>query len=111
MVNLLRVIDHLHARFYDGTQPGWMKPIFEELSSDACPLAVRILLTKLVLNRPNIFTQSIWAEVLLKYLTLDDNGAKFIHYFYRDAVKQYIQFLKTRNGIIEGSTTTQKLEA
>ena len=97
MISLLRVLDHLHSKFYDGSQPGWMKPIYEELSSDSCPLSIRILLTKLILNRPNIFTQSIWAEVLLKYLVLSENGAKFIHYFFRDTVKQYISFLKKRN--------------
>ena len=97
MVNLLRVIDHLHSKFFDGTQPGWMKPLYEELCSDDCPLAIRILLTKLILNRPNIFTQAIWAEILLKYLILPENGAKYIHYFYRDAVKQYIGFLRMRN--------------
>ena len=99
MINLLRVIDHLHLKFYDGTQPGWMGPIYEELNSDFCPLSIRILLTKLILNRPNIFTQSMWGEVLLKYLTLAENGAKFVHYYYRDAVKQYIALLKSRNMI------------
>lgn len=60
MINLLRVIDYMHAKFYDGTQASWMKPIYEELVSDMCPLSTRILLTKLIINRPNIFTQAIW---------------------------------------------------
>jgi hypothetical protein len=47
-----------------------MKPLHDELSSESCPLAIRILLTKLILNRPLIFSQTIWAEVLLRYLAL-----------------------------------------
>lgn len=60
----------MHEKFYDGTLPGWMKPIHEELVSDTCPLSIRILLTKLIVNRPEVFTQNIWAEALLKYLSL-----------------------------------------
>ncbi len=61
MINLLRVIDYMQEKFFDGNLPGWMKPIYDELSSDMCPLSVRILLTKLIINRPNIFTQNMWA--------------------------------------------------
>ena len=28
MINLLRVIDYMHAKFYDETQASWMKPIY-----------------------------------------------------------------------------------
>lgn len=93
MINLLRVIDFMHEKFYDGTLPGWMKPIYDELSTEGCPLAIRILLTKLVVNRPGIFTQGIWPEVLLRYLTLKENGGKFIHYYFRDTLKHYLSFL------------------
>lgn len=93
MINLLRVIDFMHEKFYDGTLPGWMKPIHDELSGDNCPLAVRILLTKLIINRPKIFTQTIWAEILLKYLNLKQNGGKFIHYYFRDVLKHYLSFI------------------
>ena len=52
MVNMLRVIDYMYQQFYDGSTPTWMKPIYDELIQDDIPLSVRILLTKIILNRP-----------------------------------------------------------
>jgi hypothetical protein len=94
MINLLRVVDYLHVSFYDGTQPGWMGPIYKELDREDCPLSLRLFLIKLIINRPNIFTQHVWASVLIKYLVLAENGGKFIHYFYRDAIKLLINFVE-----------------
>lgn len=93
MINLLRVVDYLSTTFPDPT-PTWMKPIENYLSSYNISLAERILLIKLILNRPSIFNQSsIWAGHLLNYLSLKQTGGKFIHYFYRDTLKRYIKFL------------------
>lgn len=92
MVNLLRVIDFLHTTFPEPV-PGWMKPIDMYLMGNIS-LAERILLIKLILNRPNIFTQAdLWTKHLLAYLSDKQTGGKFIHYFYRDALKQFINFL------------------
>lgn len=95
MINLLRVIDYMQKEFYDGTTPSWMKPIFDELISNDIPLSVRILLTKVILNRPEIFTQSsMWGQCLMKYLCLKENGGSYIHYFYRDALLLLIKYIK-----------------
>jgi hypothetical protein len=94
MINLLTVIDHMHSHFPDGGTSQWMEPIYEELTSDTLPIAVRVFLIKLILNRPNIFTQEIWMTELLKYIGLKDNGSKGFHYFYRDVVKQILTFHK-----------------
>jgi len=69
MVNLLRVVDFLHENFYDGKTPIWMKSIYEELVNDQTKISVRILLTKLIINRPNIFSQETWAQCLIIYLS------------------------------------------
>lgn len=62
MINLVRIVDFMAWKFqHPDSTPGWMEPIYNELKNDECPLAVRILLTKLILNRPKIFTQNIWA--------------------------------------------------
>jgi hypothetical protein len=112
MVNLLTVIDHMHTYFSDGGMPQWMESIYEELTSETLPIAVRVFLIKLILNRPNIFTQEIWMTELLKYLGLKDNGSKAFHYFYRDhkmgyksegrlsstAVNKMIRMLPHENG-------------
>jgi len=93
MLNLLRVVDFMHKMFLD-PQPTWMKPIDNYLSDSNCSLAERIFLIKLILNRPTIFFQAdIWAKHLLYYLSLKQNGGKFIHYFFRDALKRFITFL------------------
>jgi hypothetical protein len=93
MVNLLRVVDFMNSTFPDAI-PSWMKPIENHLSSYNISLAERILLIKLILNRPNIFNQPfVWASHLLNYLALKQTGGKFIHYFYRDTLKRYIKFL------------------
>lgn len=92
MINLLRVIDFLHSNFAEAV-PGWMKPIDTYLTGNIS-LAERILLIKLVINRPNIFNQAdIWAKHLLFYLCEKQTGGKFIHYFYRDVLKQFINFV------------------
>ena len=94
MVNLLRVIDYLYGKFFDGNKPGWMNPIYAELEKDSCPLALRIFLTKLIINRPNIFAQLEWGEILLKYMSLNENGGKFLHYYFRDAIKMFLTFVE-----------------
>jgi hypothetical protein len=99
MTNLLRVIDHLKNNFNDdGSLPSWMKPIIDKLDQQDCPLSIRIFLTKLIINRPNVFTQETWAKHLLTYLALDQNGGKFIHYYFRDVAKLLIKFIKIENG-------------
>ena len=93
MINLLRVVDYLNSTFPD-PRPSWMGPISLYLQKETISLAQRILLIKLILNRPNIFNQRMmWAPHLLNYLSLDYTGSKYIHYFYRDALKRYIQML------------------
>ncbi len=93
MVNLLRVVDFLANTFPDPV-PGWMRPIENYLQSFDISLGERILLIKLILNRPNIFNQpGMWASHLLYYLAQKQTGGKFIHYFYRDALKRYLKFL------------------
>ena len=92
MINLLRLVDFLNSTFPD-PRPIWMIPIVNHLANSQTSLAERVLLIKLLLNRPNIFNQpAIWAKHLLYYLSLEKNGAKFIHYFYRDTLKRYLIF-------------------
>ena len=94
MLKLLRVVDYLNATFPDPS-PSWMGSISNYLGKPNISLAERILLIKLILNRPNLFTQaSMWAPHLLNYLSLPNTGSKFVHYFYRDALNRYIQLLK-----------------
>lgn len=93
MVNLLRVVDFLTNTFPEPT-PSWMAPIDKRLDSTNPSLAERILLIKLLLNRPNVFNQAnVWAKHLLNYLAEKQTGGKYIHYFYRDTLKRYIKFL------------------
>ena len=93
MVNMLRVVDFLNKTFPD-PMPTWMGAISNYLSKDTISLAERILLLKLILNRPAIFNQPmLWAPHLLNYLSLPNTGSKYIHYFYRDALKRYLQLL------------------
>ena len=93
MVNMLRLVDFLNITFPDPV-PGWMGAISRYLSKEGISLGERILLIKLILNRPEIFSQPmLWAPHLLDYLALKDTGSKFIHYFYRDTLKRYIQML------------------
>lgn len=94
MVNLLTLIDHVQSHFSDGGMPIWMESIYEELTQENLPISVRVFLIKLVLNRPNVFTQELWLAELLKYLGLKDNGSKGLHYFYRDVAKQALAFQK-----------------
>ncbi len=71
MINVLRVVDYMWKEFYDGSTPNWMKPIYDELISDDTSLSVRIFLTKVILNRPEIFSQAtMWGQCLIKYLSL-----------------------------------------
>jgi hypothetical protein len=71
MVNMLRVIDYMYGEFYDGSTPTWMKPIYDELIQEDVVLSVRIFLTKLMLNRPEIFNQAaMWGQCIVKYLCL-----------------------------------------
>jgi len=60
MVNLVRLVDFLDWKFKEEGTPGWMGPIFNLLNKEDCPLSIRILLIKLILNRPRIFIQNIW---------------------------------------------------
>ena len=92
MMNLLRVVDFLHAHFPEDF-PCWMRPIEEYLSSGRASLAEMVLILKLALNRPAVFHQEAWAKHLLHYLAIPNNGADFIHYFHRDVLKRYLKFL------------------
>ena len=93
MNNLLMLVDFLHRNFEEVGTPSWMACIFDQLTDPASPLAVQILLIKLILNRPSIFKQEIWLPILIKYLGLQNNGAKLFHYFYRDVGKQAICYM------------------
>lgn len=92
MINLLRVVDFLNSTFPE-VYPGWMMPIENYLSRNIS-LAEKLLILKLILNRPNIFNQAIvWSKHLLSYLALKVNGGKSVHYFYRDVLKSFLKFL------------------
>lgn len=88
---ILRVIDFVTDNFEESRDMAWAKQINEVLFD--CKLGVRILLTKLILNRPKLFVQQCWGKHLLTYLIQENTGGQGLHYFFRDAVKLLIGFM------------------
>ncbi|RLN87911.1 hypothetical protein BBJ28_00013134 [Nothophytophthora sp. Chile5] len=95
MVPLLRVLMQMKTDFgsnWDETaMPGWMKKLFGVMENTSTELNVRLFLTKVVLNVPNVFTPyaSSWLEKVMDALleatvsTSAGSGCEF-HYLLRD---------------------------
>lgn len=92
MMNMLRVVDFLSANFPEDF-PSWMRPIEQHLARPEVSLAERVLLLKLLVNRPSVFHQQVWARHMLYYLASEPNGGDFIHYFHRDVLKRFLKYL------------------
>ena len=71
-----------------------MNHILVEFQDKKLPLAVRIFLIKLILNRSNIFGMysQHWFEYLINYCCDKENGGKGFHYFLRDVCTTLIDW-------------------
>eukprot|EP01080_Neovahlkampfia_damariscottae_P000233 gene233-4479_t len=84
----LHVIDRLVALFPldKSTLPTWMNELHHIYVNEDTSLNVKLFITKLILNRPNIFEvySSYWFEPLVSLASSKNNGGTGIHYFVRD---------------------------
>ena len=87
---VVRLVDHLASHFPTNENPSEPKPawvgLLVKLFADHTGLNQRIVLLKIVLNRPDIFKpyKSHFNQYLLEYIGQKETGGSGLHYFMRD---------------------------
>jgi len=96
MRSVLRLVDFLSSRFGETPSvfPNLTKNLLAEAERVGCPLAVKVFLIKVVLNRPAAFRSEAasWVAVLVDYASLAENGGQGFHYFLRDVCTTMIDW-------------------